>query len=409
MGKSFFTNASSHTLSNSTVRYHMFGNNTMVLLSATEAVCKNYINQNCTVEKLKVNVTANTRSIGTAQIIVRKGTTDTGCFVDIPFGVTGLIDSTGTAAITATDLVTLKYTYGTGGTGAITYNYITTVLDFTGNTTSFLINNNVGALSTGDRFAPLMGSGPAGGATSETTIQQKMKGGKHKNLTAYVASNSRDGDSIVTSRYNTLQGALQLDIIDSASGYFTDVSADETPISNNYAMNYKLVRGGSGGAITISWLASEIITTDGSFVILGECLTALAPVGATTFYLFLGGNQNTITNSDANTKTDIPVSGYKCNGLKINIQTNTVASASTITLRRNGADAANTISIPASTTGYYQDDTNSTTFDLNDDVNIKVACGGTGSFLVRSVGTFWEPSSTPSTSNSYNMFFRLMR
>jgi hypothetical protein len=408
MGKSFYTNAATHTLFNSTVRYHCFGNSTLVLLTATELVAKTYINQNCTVEKLKVNVTANTRTAGTAQVIVRKGSTDTGCFVDIPFGVTGIIDSTGTASITAGDLVTYKYTYGTGGTGAITYRYITTVLDFTGSTTSFLINNNIGSLSTGDRFAPLMGSGPAGGATSETTIQQKMKGGKHKNLTAYVASNSRDGDSIVTTRHNTLTGNLQLDILDSVTGYFTDVGADETPISNNYAMNYKLVRGGSGGAISISWLASEILTTDGSFVILGECLTAFSPVGATTYYLFLGGNQNTLT-TDAGTKTDIPVTGYKCNGLKVNIQTNTVASASTVTLRRNGVDAANTITIPASTTGYYQDDTNETTFDLGDDVNIKVAAGGTGSLLVRSIGTFWESSSTPSTSNSYNMFFRLMR
>lgn len=408
MGKSFYTNGSSYTLSNATTRYHMFGNSTMLLLTATEIAGKTFVNQNCTVEKLKVNVTSNTRTAGTAQVLVRVGSTDSACYVDIPFGATGIFDSTGTASITAGDLVSYKYTYGTGGTGAITYKYVTTVLDFTGNTTSFFVNNNTSHISTGNRYIPLMGSGPTGGDTVETNVQQRLSTGLLRNITAYVASNNRDGDSVITTRVNALAGNCQLDILDSVTGYFTDIGGNQNTVTNNNGYNYKLVRGGSAGSIALTWIASENVTTDGSFAILGECLTAFSPASATDYYLFLGGNQNTLT-TDAGTKTDVPVSGYKSSAIKAHITTNTVASSSTLTLRRNGSDTTQTITIPASTTGFFEDDTNETTFDLNDDVNVKLSTGGSGSILLRSMGTFWEPSSTPSVSNSYNMFFRLMR
>lgn len=81
--------------------------------------------------------------------------------------------------------------------------------------------------------------------------------------------------------------------------------------------------------------------------------------------------------------TNVPFSGAgSFSNLAFTVLSNTVTAASTFRLRKNGSNATLLITIPSSTSGYFEDITNTDTIVANDTVNYQLALGATGTSIV---------------------------
>jgi hypothetical protein len=101
----------------------------------------------------------------------------------------------------------------------------------------------------------------------------------------------------------------------------------------------------------------------------------------------------------------------------VNVSANTHSTSTVITFRINGANGNQTITIPASTTGYFEDAVNTDAVVVNDDVNFQIVRGTGGSSTFANIGVYAEnlgalvvqtsgvSSATFSTAGTFNQAF----
>jgi len=113
----------------------------------------------------------------------------------------------------------------------------------------------------------------------------------------------------------------------------------------------------------------------------------------------VGNSQRTNTSTEANRKIRVRHATTLRNA-QIFVQTNTVTAASTWTLRKNGADTSIVISVGASSTGVFEDTSNSVSIAAGDDVNWKIITGATGTSITsNTLGLQSDPTSTTKTTS----------
>ena len=67
--------------------------------------------------------------------------------------------------------------------------------------------------------------------------------------------------------------------------------------------------------------------------------------------------------------------------LIFHIFSNTLTADSVLKVRKNGVDTSITVSVPASTIGYFSDSTNTELFTAEDDISLQLITGATGTTL----------------------------
>lgn len=100
-----------------------------------------------------------------------------------------------------------------------------------------------------------------------------------------------------------------------------------------------------------------------------------------SYFACLEGGTGTKTNGEAQGqvtyRTPVVVSR-----LRMVVQTNTLTATTTITLRKNGADGANVLSIGSGATGTFEDTTNTDSFAAGDLCAVHVVAGATGTSIL---------------------------
>jgi len=386
MAKSQIFASGDFTHSNSTDRYLPFGNTSHVLSISTENSVTTLIGgEGFTVSRLSCYVSANTRTTGTAEIRLRKGNSDANNVCYIPFGVSGhFSDSTSTDAYIVNDNIDILIKYGTGGTGAFTVKSISAVMDTTTSNTITRIcayaNSNMGNGTTYSQ--PVDGTLTVN--NTEANVQVKVSAGTIKNMYWYSASNSRDGDSTGMYRINGVDSGLGVTIPDSVTGPFQNDTSSAT-VREGDLLAIKTVRGGTGGAINFTHCSCNYVTANNTFISIMAGASTVSPSSATDYYLQIGGENTSTTDSEAFNKQRFYLNNFKAGKLRIHLTTNTVASTSTFKLRKNGADTALSISIGASTTGLFENTSNANAVSLasGDDINYVLNSGGSGSQVLK--------------------------
>lgn len=386
MAKSQIFASGDFTHSNSTDRYLPFGNTSHVLSISTENSVTTLIGgEGFTVSRLSCYVSANTRTTGTAEIRLRKGNSDANNVCYIPFGVSGhFSDSTSTDAYIVNDNIDILIKYGTGGTGAFTVKSISAVMDTTTSNTITRIcayaNSNMGNGTTYSQ--PVDGTLTVN--NTEANVQVKVSAGTIKNMYWYSASNSRDGDSTGMYRINGVDSGLGVTIPNSVTGPFQNDTSSAT-VREGDLLDIKTVRGGTGGAINFTHCSCNYVTANNTFISIMAGASTVSPSSATDYYLQIGGENTSTTDSEAFNKQRFYLNNFKAGKLRIHLTTNTVASTSTFKLRKNGADTALSISIGASTTGLFENTSNANAVSLasGDDINYVLNSGGSGSQVLK--------------------------
>lgn len=398
MAKSIQFNSGAFSHTNSTDRFLPFGNSSNTLHSASEIYVSQIVRgEGFRVSNIQCYVKANTRTAGTGEIRLRKNNADGTCVCLIPFGTTGLFVSTGGDTYAVADTINYIVKWGVGGTGQIDFTSINCLINTaTTNSITRLVSYINSSIGIGTQYNQIVYK-TLRTQTTESTTQTKISvSGTLKNLYVYVSTNTRDGTHTINSRKNGADGNLTVSVGASTTGVFEDTSNTDT-IADGDLLCWKTIRGGTTGSMAVTIIGADLVTTDDSFTSVLAGSSTFSPGSATDYFMQIGGN--TIeADTDTQTKTKLYVENYSADRLRIELTTNTVASTSNLTFRKNGTDTAVTVPITASTTGLFEDTTHSVAISGLDDINYKLAAGGSGSLVVKYVSVrFYEvdPSAPP--------------
>lgn len=331
-----------------------------------------------------VRVNVNTR--GASSYTFRKNGADGNQALSVGASATGLFrDTTNTDAVVAGDRVCYTWTTGAGGTSYQDRPFFVNFEASSGDVT-LLAASESATFSTASSTNPMPLSGTFGAGQTEAHVELKFwKGGTLNKLTVNIATNTRSDTTTLKSRKNGADGNLVISIGANQTGIFTDTTNSDTLADGDLA-NLTLVLGAGTGSIGVRNTCVAFTSTDACTYLHSAGGQTNISANTTRHLLLTNGTNPATTESD--NEAPLGIAGARVSHLRVYVSANTVTATSTATVRRNGADTALTVSIPASTTGEFTDTTNSfTTTAETDWLSLAVVAGATGTTLtVRSLG-----------------------
>lgn len=198
-----------------------------------------------------------------------------------------------------------------------------------------------------------------------------------------VTQNSNDGACVIVSRVNGADGNQTLTIAAGTTGIFQDSSGTDT-IAAGDILSVKTAAvhsTSSTSGLKISILQS-LFTATASERVYRLAAGQRTLFNASGFVSCMAGTPNDV----AEAPLQIHVPGGTMRNGAIRVRINSRNDASTLVLRVNEADTALTISIAASTTGYFEDTANTITVFDRDRVNWHFTLGGSsGLFFLNEI------------------------
>lgn len=223
-------------------------------------------------------------------------------------------------------------------------------------------------------------------ATTEASVSHKFQSiGQVSNIACRVQTSTTVGTLTVNLRKNAANGNGTFTIGAAATGEFVDTSNTDT-IAVNDLVNYQ-ISGATSGACNIRMFTC---VWDSYTAPLQTLVNYALPV-STTSYIGFGGATPTTTESAFQFQNR---AYFKWSGLGTYISANASSTNCTLKSRINGADGNQSVTITASTTGFFQDTTNSDNVTYNAKINYSVtgATTGTCTFLTVSSVVNYNPT-----------------
>lgn len=226
--------------------------------------------------------------------------------------------------------------------------------------------------------------------TTETDAQIVYRtAGTLTKMFAAVRANASSTTTTIRTRKNAGNGNLSVSVSGGATGVFLDTSNTDT-VSAGDKFNYE-ISGHDGTLTDVSH--SVLYGTSGKAVSRIAAFVAGTTVNA-TLYLSLGG---TVEPYIANTTSEAQAQyTAKYSGTASNLFANVISNASTtatVRFRKNGGNGNQTFTITASSTGFFEDTSNTDTFTSGDTIDYSYARGDTGATTAW-IGANIEDSST---------------
>lgn len=234
------------------------------------------------------------------------------------------------------------------------------------------------------RFAPIGGLLGAASvlATTESTIQYTMRRAvTFTNIRVTLIANTiNTGTTVWRLRVNGADVNQLANIAAGATGAFEDTTNTDDVVAGD-EVNHQVTTSGTSGSINprLAQLAQistarEVITSTNS-----------PATSSTDTYLGAEGDAlRSVTESDAQIAAR---AAFTANNLFVNITAHGASNGVNFFLRQNGANSALTLNVPASTTGLFEDTTNSVSIAVADTYNhFQDHGGGAGSITVAIIG-----------------------
>ncbi len=196
-------------------------------------------------------------------------------------------------------------------------------------------------------------------------------------LTALVTANDRPS-ALVTTRKNAGGGAtnLSVSVPSSATGVFADVSHSDAVAAGD-TWNYVWIPGSGGTIQTMTAVSVLFEATDANYAVVRHLQTGAV----------LGGNFFPSISGALATTTSYPLYlafDAIARNLALYVTANTRDGASTLTVRVNAVDSAVSVSVPATTTGTFEDTGNAVDVGAVDGLEYVTSRGGTtGTYTVQ--------------------------
>ena len=218
------------------------------------------------------------------------------------------------------------------------------------------------------------------GDATETKVQRTYRtAGTLSNLYIRITTNDR-GASTFRLRKNGADGNQVISIGASITGEFEDTSNTDAIVAGDEVC-YSMVTGAGGTTFTLFIPSTVFSATTNTVIVSGSDGTTLS-AASTTLYMAIAGENRAVA-TEANAQTEISTGGTLKN-LQVNISQNARTTTTTFRSRINGANGNQVISVTASTTGIFEDTSNTDTVTANDLVCYSSVTGtGTENLVLR--------------------------
>lgn len=237
-----------------------------------------------------------------------------------------------------------------------------------------------------------------GADTTEANVELVHRGANAtlKNLRVVVATNARAATSSVTTRKNNADTAQVATITASTTGTYTDLT-NTVSVTAGDKVAYKLVIGSTSG----NFVAASITVNTESSSQAANFWSAIGSVSTTnassTRYWNVTGALATPSATEANFQSYLPAAGTISN-LRCYV-TAARATNTTFKSRVGGADGAMSVTLTASTTGAFEDTTNSDTVSAGNLFCAATVTGtGVDTLTLSNVSVLYTPSTASVTA-----------
>jgi hypothetical protein len=219
-----------------------------------------------------------------------------------------------------------------------------------------------------------------------------------KNLAAYFF-NSGDPDTVtVHSRKNGANGNLTCSIGSSNALGLDTSHSDSIAVGDDY--DFSFAGQGNGSPCSGNMITVDYISTN------GDCIFACQNAAGTSFntsvtqYFGLSGSLVSVQSAETSAQVTVNTA-FQFSQLTCNVTSNGITNASAINLRANSGNAGPTVSITGSTTGIFNDNTNTYSAATTDAINYQVVTASTGTSMNIAFIAVWGNSAvqvTPATT-----------
>ncbi len=285
--------------------------------------------------------------------------------VEIAAGATGLFqDLVHNDSLVNGDKI--NWVFVRGSVAAISITFAACALDGTA-----IQGSNV--VSIGNDYRGIGGGGLY--STTEADVVYTMRqSGTFSNLRLYVSANTRNGACTMTLRKNGADTALVVTVPATTTGEFEDTTHSVSVVDGDTVCLYG-PRGGTTGSITCKLVQMDF---SGNRILIGGQLPGNV----------LYGNQRqplegwTISSNTTEARAQSPALGtLTLQNLSLRVATNTRNGDTTFVIRKGGVSDALTITIPAATTGLFEDTANTVSVVATDLINYGWTPGGSSGEL----------------------------
>lgn len=348
---------------------------TAILLNTTEANAQVIYRTGGTFTSLCAQVTANANT-GTTTFRFRKNGANGNQVVSVSASTSGVfLDSTNSDSVLTSDSV--NYSMATVATGSITVSVLSVVFSSSSNSVIKLMQWGSGVSETTASDTLYVGSAGAQSAGhTETSVQFKGQGtASLENLFVRMSANTWGTATTVRSRINTANGNLVISVPASSTGYFEDLSHSDSLVNGNL-FNCSLTTGTGTGSYTYLAVGLDYVTTNNTAQYVTGSLNR-STVLSTTYYFPLGGSNQPLYTTETSAQVQANFV-HTASNLGLLISPNSVTSTATLNFRKNGINGNQTISIPTSTSGHFNDATHSDSIIATDKINCQFIQGTTG-------------------------------
>lgn len=240
------------------------------------------------------------------------------------------------------------------------------------------------SMASSTTFFRSLGIGFAGSNTEivEESVQIVFRtAGVLSLLGAHIVSNNRAA-STYKSRINGADGTQTFSVGSSTTGYFSDATHTDTIAAGDKGC--ASVTTGAGGTSFVEMQVTSIFTaTTNSSV---TWMTQGSQGVSDNVARYTGWGRDLIANAtEGAAQFKVRAAGTLVN-LAADVSANTRDGAVTVRSRKNTANGGLLVSITASTTGFFEDNSNSDTLAVDDITNVSITGAGTaGTCTIRSV------------------------
>lgn len=327
--------------------------------------------------------------------------------ISVPANTSGTYESLGAGAtVNAGDDISLRVVPGSGSTGTLRITYTSIICepdDAATVTTSFygVSHPTSRPYSTASTtyFFELNGYLDVSNTTEAISQYEMRVSGTFKRWSIYVPSNSRTTATTAGLRKNGVNQTSSISVGNLASGWFEDLTNTVSVVANDLIC-WRLTTG--TGTPILSLLRANVefeMTGNVQMILLHNQVLGAVTRNVSRYYAFSGYTDEFGINGD--TQYDLPIDTVARN-LGVRVHANSISTASSLFLAKNGVDTALVVSISGLATGWLEDTTNSVTLVAEDLLNYHFVSGvGSGSqtITIKSIGVHLDMPLPSITTN----------
>lgn len=359
--------------------------------------------------KTSLRVKTNGRSTNST-VTMRKNAADGVQTFTITAGNTGIFeDTSGSDTVANGDLVDLKIVNGSGTGSLVITHGVMRFIPTSGTICQacYSFRNTAGlgfSTASTTTYAGMHGSHASNTQpTTEARLQVKTKVTQViSHARVYVLSNTRTTNGTLRSRINGANGNIAVTITASTAGEFEDTTNSDAPAVDDL-INWAFTTGTGTGTTTLLQIAAKFSSNSTDFELGSMNYPSAGNMTANVAnYLPLWG-ELTPSATETDYRVNFPMQ-VRVNQLRVRVSTNNATNNVAASLRQNGSTTALTTTVTASSTGLFEDTSNSVVIAANDDINLLYDSPNNASVIVDSVTLRYNTSINGNVGNPGTWF-----